>query len=381
MASAPDRIAVMVGLDRLDLDASNPRFGDAHGRLPDQAAILDYIVENYGIDDVLSSLAVNGYFRAEPLVGRMIEGTDRYTIVEGNRRLAACLILTGDERARGQAQRSGQIRQLWEQHGKKQIDPVPVISFTGEEPPEELLSYLGVRHISSAQPWDSYAKATWVARVISTTSLSVVAVSTMIGDQHRTVSRLLDGYYFINQAVRTGVFVPENSVRSGRGSVTEYPFSWVYTILGYTAARQYLSLVDSGPQANPVPDVALPNARIMLDAMFGNKAKGRNSAIQDSRALGDLAAALLVPEKVDLLEQGKSLSEINRLTKPIGDRLRENLAMVRTLQAEVLAGLSENIINEAVASAHVGAAQINRRSATDIARRLEEAISPGGEDG
>ncbi len=54
----------------------------------------------------------------------------------------------------------------------------------------------------------------------------------MIGDQHRTIRRLLEGCYFIRQTIEAGEFRPQDSQRRGRGSVTDYPFSWVYTVLG-----------------------------------------------------------------------------------------------------------------------------------------------------
>lgn len=153
-------------LNGLLLDKDNPRFG-FQDRGSSQAGILDVIVEKFGVDDVLSSLAVNGYFAAEPMVCRAKKGAKKATVAEGNRRLAACLILVGDKKASNQAARTQQFQPIWEEHGKKPIDPVPVIIFGPDEDEQALLSYLGVRHISSAQPWDSYAKAAWVAQVTS----------------------------------------------------------------------------------------------------------------------------------------------------------------------------------------------------------------------
>ncbi len=236
-------------LNRLLLDKDNPRFG-FRDRGTSQGIILDLIVEKFGVDDVLSSLAVNGYFAAEPMVCRAKEGIDEVFVAEGNRRLAACLILTGEERARNQTVRTQQYKPLWEKHGSKPIDPVPVILFQPHEEEQAILSYLGVRHIASAQPWDSYAKAAWVAQVVENTDVSVADVSAMIGDQHRTVSRLLEGYYFIIQLIDAGIFRPDDSVRRGRGSVTEYPFSWVY--LGYPRARQLLDNEQMRERLGPV---------------------------------------------------------------------------------------------------------------------------------
>jgi hypothetical protein len=374
-ADASERETTLA-LDKLLLDESNPRFGGV--KTVGQAGILDHIVETFGVDDVLSSLAVNGYFEAEPLVCRKNKKSDSAVVVEGNRRLAACLILVGDSRAAHQARRGEQYRQLWEQHGKKPINPVPVILFDADEQEEELLSYLGVRHIVSSQPWDSYAKAAWVARVMETSGMSIGDVAVMIGDQHRTVGRLLQGFYFIRQLIETGNFRPEDSVRRGRGSVTDYPFSWVYTLLGYTAARNFLGMPEDESQKDPIKPKNLPKAALATKVMFGDKAKGQNAAIKDSRQIGELASALASPEKVSLLEQGRTLDEIIRITKPIEERLRQGLAEVREIQTELLSGITEQPVKKETAVPLVDLAGKNSRTAAEIEKKLKEAADHSG---
>ena len=368
-----------LALEKLLLDKDNPRFGMQEKASATQADILDHIVEKFGVDDVLSSLAVNGYFEAEPMVCRVKKNSDVSTVVEGNRRLAACLILVG-ARAGRQKTRTDQFRQIWIEHGSKQIDPVPVIVFQAKEQKQELLSYLGVRHIVSSQPWDSYAKAVWVARVIEDGELTIPDVALMIGDQHRTIGRLLQGYYFIRQVIEAGEFRPEDSVRRGRGSVTEYPFSWVYTILGYSAARNFLGLSeDNTEKKNPLSQRNLAKAGLVTRAMFGDRSKGRNSAIEDSRDIGDLAAALASPEKVALLQKGKTIQEISRLTKPIEERLREGLTEVRVIQGELLSGITEQGVSKDLAAPLVDLAGRNRRTATELERMLKDAAE-GNDD-
>lgn len=373
---ASDRPAKLLRLAELDLDVRNPRFGGMASGDASQSDILAHIIENFNVNDVLSSLAVNGYFRAEPLVGRRIGGTDRYVVVEGNRRLAACFILAGDSRAQNYNVLAEKPRAIWAEHGHPTIDPVPVICFDEGDSSKELLSYLGVRHISASSPWDSYAKAAWVSDVVATSRLSVAEVAQMVGDKHKTVSRLLEGYYFARQSEDRGVFRPSDSVRSGRGSVTAYPFSWVYTILGYQATRSFLELAEGEPRANPITDERLPRAGLLFRAMFGDRSKGINSAVTDSRELGDLASVLASPEKVALLEAGRSIAEITRLTRPLDDRLRIGLGEVRAIQQELLGGLSEEDVPFDVAQNHLAAATLNRRSATSIERALNEIVSP-----
>lgn len=365
-------------LKELLLDQENPRFGDLE-KNSSQADILDHIVEKFGVDDVISSLAVNGYFDAEPLVCKKGPG-DSFTVAEGNRRLAACLIITGDERASRQKKRTADYQRIWNEHGNKAIDPVPVIVFAQAEENTALLSYLGVRHIASSQPWDSYAKAYWVSKVVDETNFSLTDIALMIGSDQGTINHLLEGYYFIDQLIQAGQFNPSDSVRRGRGSVTEYPFSWVYTMLGYSSTRKFLELADKTPVKNPITEPKLKDAGLVVKSMFGDRSKGRNSAIKDSRQLGDLASALADPEKVTMLEQGKAIDEIVRITKPIGDRLRLGLAQVREIQSDLVAGMTEQNVPAEIAVSLVDLANRNRKAAQDIERKLKAVANPEEDD-
>ncbi|WP_147291692.1 hypothetical protein [Sphingorhabdus pulchriflava] len=362
-----------IALSELLLDAENPRFAGASSPKLEQADVLDHIVKTFGVDDVLSSLSINGYMPAEPIVCRREPGSRHAIVMEGNRRLAACLIIAGDERASRHRARHLEYNERWVAHGSKSIDPIPAIVFEGKDQKKSLLSYLGVRHIASSQGWDSYAKAAWVAQVVEENSLPLADVALMIGDKHNTIKRMLEGFYFVKQAEAAGEFRPSDSLRRGRGSIAEYPFSWVYTFLGYTAARSYLGLDDGEPKKLLVPEANLRRAGVVARAMFGDASKGRSAAIQDSRELGDLASVFSDPDKISLLENGKSVAEIARLTKPIEDRLREGLSEVRSLQSEIVSGISEQQLEMELAESLVGLSNINRRTAEDIAKRVEAA--------
>ena len=388
MATKKTNLLISAGADRttlrieqLLLDKSNPRFGDLGKKTIEQADVLDHIVTNFGVDDVISSLAVNGYFEAEPLVCQKTKDGKQFTVVEGNRRLAACLILLGDKRAARQVRKTEQFQKIWIQHGKKQIDPVPVIVFEHDKKDDQdILSYLGVRHIASAQPWDSYAKASWVARVVEQSSLPIADIALMIGDQHNTITRMLEGYYFIQQLIETGKFRPEDSQRKGRGSVTEYPFSWVYTMLGYSSTRKFLEIPEDDPKPNPIKNKNLNKASLVTKSMFGDRTKGLSAAISDSRELGDLASTLANPEMVAMLENGKSVQEIIQLSKPIDERLRDGLAQVREIQNSLLSGITEEQVPAEVAEPLLDLASKNKRTAQEIEKKLRETVNPESDD-
>lgn len=366
-----------IDVRQLFLDDSNPRFGtQSPGR--GQAELLDHIVATFGVDDVLSSLAANGYFEAEPLICRRQPDRTTFVVVEGNRRLAACLILLEDERARNQTRRKARYVPRWREQGQPPINPIPTLVFQADEQPKAMLAYLGVRHIRSAKAWDSYAKASWIAKVVENENLPVKQVAEVIGDRHSTVKRMLEGYYLVDQLTKSGHFRPEDSLRKGRGSRTEYPFSWVYTILGYASVRDFLKLGDDEAHKEPIQQSQLEDAGLLMKSMFGDNSKGRNSAIDDSRQLGALAAAFATTETVLMLAQGKSLAEIESLTQPIEKRLAEGLAAIRDELRDLIGRLSEQDITEEAANGLLPASGRNRRSAIELDRKLKEIAEGEG---
>lgn len=363
-----------VDLASLDFDAENPRFGRSARDRRTQTEILDYILQAFSVDDVLSSIAVNGYFMAEPLICREQDATGRLTVVEGNRRLAACLILANDPRAKNQQRKSEHFAKLQAESGRSPFKQVPVIRFGIHEREKDLLSYLGVRHIAASQGWDSYAKAAWIAQAVERNQLSLKEIALMTGDQHYTVRRLLEGYYFINQMIDEGRFLPENSLRRGRGSNPDFPFSWVYTLFGYEQARQFIELPKE-PRSRPVPAHRLSEASTLMVAMFGDKSAGRNAAIAESREIGNLAGVLVSAEKVALLEKGKSVEDIEYETLPLDRKLRDALSDCKDILGDLVSAVDAMPPAQDVAEQAFPLAHQVRNLATSLAKRLNDIQS------
>jgi hypothetical protein len=367
--SNPERTTKL--LSELYLDVANPRFGGVSTGTRDQVDVLDHIVDTFSVDDLLSSLSVNGYFEAEPLVVREEDG--KFIVAEGNRRLAACLMLSGDDRARRQVEKAKAFISVWNEHDCPAIDPVPVIVFRGSDSKRALLSYLGVRHISSSRSWDSYAKAAWVADVVEQHGLPVPDIAKMIGDRHNTVERLLQGYYLVRQLQDSGDFKPSDSQRKGRGSVSDYPFSWVYTILGYSATQKYLGIVSGAAKPLPLKSENTKKGRVLMSAMFGDKSQGRSSAVNDSRQLGDLASLLVNPETLTLVEQGKSVDEIKAAVQPIDEKLRTGIEQVRGILRDLVSRMEEVPVGREVAASMAPPSEKAAGLAVALFRKLQSA--------
>lgn len=333
-----DNLVVSVPLADIDLDPNNPRFGQRHGKPKTQTEILDSIVLEYGIEDVISSLAVNGYFPAEPVIC-IKKKTGRYVVVEGNRRIAGCLVLAGDVRAKNHHKRTTEYKKLQLAHGQALITHVPVISFDEGKSPKELISYLGVRHLAASLPWDSYAKAAWIAEVVNNGQLSMDDISMMTGDKNKTIARLLHGYYVVGQLLATGNFNPEACIKKGRGSNADFAFSWVYTLLGYPAVRAKLRISDD-PQPNPIPEDKLQDAGVVFTRLLGNredKSVFGRPAIEDSREISAYATALADVKYFRLIKQGYTLEEAEQELQPANERLFEGISEIERLLSELVA--------------------------------------------
>lgn len=370
-----------IPLSHIDLDPKNPRFGAVGGTSKTQAEILDTIVTEYGIEDVISSLAVNGYFPGEPLICIKKKNSNRYVVVEGNRRLAACLVLAGDERAKNQTKRTHTFQQLQQSHGRAPIVDVPVIWYEEGESPKELISYLGVRHLAASLPWDSYAKAAWIAQVVTDGQLSLEDISRMTGDQHRTIARLLHGYYVVGQLVERGLFNPEAAIKKGRGSNADFAFSWVYTLLGYPSARARLGIAEI-PQPNPIPDSRLDDAKQVFIRLLGNKEMGKagQPAIEDSREIGDYAAALIDDTKFQLIVKGYTLEDIENELQPTNERITDGLNDIERSMAEIITLISKEPPTSSDAAKILPQVAKIANLAHSIQKAFISALTPQGEE-
>jgi hypothetical protein len=252
-----------------------------------------------------------------------------------------------------------------------------VLIFEEGEWKDELLPYLGVRHIAASQPWDSYAKAAWIADVLQKGELTLDDVIQMIGDQHRTTPRMLEGFYFIQQLIDEARFKPSDSLQRGRGTNPDYPFSWVYTALGYSPVRRWLGLDDlsEGKQEQPISRNRLDDAEEFVTYLFGNRTKNRPAAITDSRNISDLAKAIADPERRQLLSRGRTVAEVIELTKPASERVVSGLLDAQDALSNVLLTLSEGTVQTEEAKQLIEPSKRVLALARDVHNRIKTAFT------
>jgi hypothetical protein len=318
-----------MSVERLLLDKDNPRLSSTAGQngFRDQFDILRSLWTEMAVDELVLSIAANGYFPEEPLFV-IPEHPDadphrddtRFIVVEGNRRLAAVLILLKDEWRI--ALRATNMPVIAE-GDKEKLRQLPVSIY---EDRRELWTYLSFRHINSPKPWDSFSKAKYVAHVHDDYGISLPEIAKRIGDRHATVERLYRGYKVLKQAEERGIFDRQDRER------TRFYFSHLYTALDYTEFQHFLGITENNfLDDSPVPDSHLVELSELMIWLYGKKSDGIQPVVQKQNPdLNYLRDVINKPIALDALRSGYSLEK--SFTISIGDERRFREALVSARQ-------------------------------------------------
>jgi hypothetical protein len=145
-----------VAVDRLRFDIKNPRYSSdpLPGRSSD-AQIISQLLATADIDELVQSIAANGYIDIEPMV--VMPDGNNFIVLEGNRRLAAILLLSNSELARECGFTAPPITDEVA-HTLKELTVYAV------DKREEARDFIGFKHINGPHRWDALAKARYGQR-------------------------------------------------------------------------------------------------------------------------------------------------------------------------------------------------------------------------
>src|SRR5262245_17630170 len=155
---------VPMKVNRLMLDPDNPRLASADAGT-DKKALLKFMWDEMAVDEVALSIAANKFFHEEPLL--VIPASEKpkkgeeekYTVVEGNRRLCAVMLLR-DPKLR-EFVKATDLPTLTQ----KEIDDLAELPVSIYETRKELWADFGFRHINGTKSWEAEPKAKYVARL------------------------------------------------------------------------------------------------------------------------------------------------------------------------------------------------------------------------
>lgn len=290
-----------IQLDDLLLDAENPRFEGEGGGIT-QESIAKTLWDEMFLEELIISIAVNGFYVQEPLLVVADEKKPgKYIVVEGNRRLASVKILMDSNLAE---KVKAQTLQPVSDKIRKSLNQLPVIIY---ESRNDLWQYLSFRHVNGPRGWSSISKAEFVYSLHKKQNIGFEEILTSTGDKNKTSLKMYNGLVILKQAENKTNFKREDFQAS------KFNFSHLYTIIGYENTKKFLGIsgIDqSKPFAdNPVPEDKLDKLEELLFWIFGSKPSKIEPIIKSQNPdLRNLDKVLTHTEALIALREGNSLS-------------------------------------------------------------------------
>ena len=305
-----------VSPDVLDFDPTNPRFGglmDDRNQEEIQQALFN---EPYYASELVDSLLANGFIDYEPLVVR--RNGRRFTVVEGNRRLAAIREIRANP-----TKYSGR---------KSDLDEIPVLVFPerpDEQQQNEMRVYLGVRHLLGFREWPPLSKAQFLQRE-----------SGMPGGLERVIKEMR-----ITKTQARRFLIPFRLLHAADVKIPKGEDFWVLgEALGRSGIKKFLQL-EVDPKSLEVVSYNKQKLASLLSDLYGPKDKkgtrdSTKKVVFDTRDLSRLASVLGSDAATSVLHSGKtleeaeiyvntreqSLSRLEKVTKDLGMLVRKVVA-------------------------------------------------------
>ncbi len=301
----------------LELDPENPRISEfGITTSSPQKEILQVLWDEMAVNELIHSIVENGFWQYEPLIVIKNESNNKFTVIEGNRRLAAVLLIHDHSQIDCSLPKG--ILDKITPEVKSEIKTLPALEVDTRE---KSWKFVGFKHVNGPAKWGSYAKAKYIAEIHNEYQVPLPTIANQIGDTHNTVQKLYQGLMVLEQAEKKKVFSREN-IQANR-----LFFSHLYTGLQRAGIQKFLELKDpSEEDPNPVPDKNIDKLGELLTWLFGDTSNDQDPVIKSQNPdLKHLDAVLVNDEGLSALRAGESLSYSYELSRPDDALLIENL--------------------------------------------------------
>ena len=299
MAKAPEpkKIDELKSKD-LDFDPRNPRFYRLSEGIAD-ALVVEVMLEDEGVQTLMSSIGHQGYFPGEPLL--VVKAPkNKFIVVEGNRRLAAVKLLNGELSPPQRKSRSVNIIRDEASHKPTKL---PCIVY---EDRAEVLRYLGYRHITGIKEWDSLSKAKYLLELRETfysdlaPDQQLKTLAKEIGSRPDVAGQLLTSLALYEKAQQEKFF------RKNNLNPEAIDFSYITTALSYKNITDWLGL-ESRTDVE-VNNLNVENLEQLLYWMYVPEKNGK-TVLRETRRLKELAAVVSSPDSMRILLKSGDLDD------------------------------------------------------------------------
>jgi hypothetical protein len=284
-----------ISLSELHFDPENPRlpFRLQHA---DEEDVFEFLLLECNLIELMLSIGQQGFFAGEPLLVTPRVGGG-YTVVEGNRRLGASKLLYD---AITPAVMPNQVQQARETASHRP-NKLPALVFAKRD---EILSYLGYRHITGIKEWDALAKARYLKqlrlRYDQSDPEAHRKLAREIGSKAPSVAKLLTGLRLVESARDSGLLRRLNLRED------DIPFSLLTTGIGYENICKFIGL--EGPSDVDAANLHSTEFEEFFTWVF-DRAHGSKTVLGESRNLDKLAKIVGSDRALASFRQSQNLEQ------------------------------------------------------------------------
>ncbi|HEX6534012.1 MAG TPA: ParB/Srx family N-terminal domain-containing protein [Gemmatimonadaceae bacterium] len=256
----------------ISLDLKNPRL-----IIPSRATELDVLklmYEREALDELALSLSENGYFAEEPVVlVPRDDDSNHYVVVEGNRRVATLKLLL-DEKLQEAVGVHGWPRLSVQD--RTALESVPAVLYQSRD---EVVPYLGFRHISGIKTWEPFQKARYIAQLVELGG-TIPDIERSVGDRTNAVRKMYQSYVVYVQITRDLEISPRT---------LENSYSLLEVALSQSPIKQFLSIPQRLPTERTeaiVPEDKYQELREVVSWVFGDPSQRQEGVCRNWCRIG-----------------------------------------------------------------------------------------------
>ena len=327
-------------VEQLHLDPQNPRLPERL-KLADttESQVFNWMLEDATLLDLAASIAENGFYPGEPIIVVKNEH-NTYTVIEGNRRLAAVKLLSNPLLAESSTITLSRLSEIAirENH-------IPLKLWVYEAPSKaEADNYLGFRHITGVKAWPLISKARYLSglyqKILNERGYYTDIFKELareIGSKGVYVKRLVFGYKLFKKIESRSFYNIDD--------LSEETFN--LSLITDAAVRfgniaAYMSF--NFEQPDPVANVNEEKLKEVSEWIYKRNNSGE-TRLGETRNLPKLNKVLGNDRaKRVFIEEGKTLSEALQFTDLMDESIRSflNNAYNSLIEAQKITHLSNN---------------------------------------
>lgn len=335
----------LVNVEDLHFDPENPRI-PKHLDAQDEQAVLGWMLEDAGLVELMGSIAAKGYFPAEPILVTRAQGEPGYWVLEGNRRLAAITLLLEPHRA---PKRKNAVAMMAASIShRSSLQRLPCVEFAHRN---EVLDYLGYRHITGIKQWEPLAKARYLR------SLFDEHRGPAGPDVYKVIARLIGSRsdYVMRLLVSLRIYETIGTTDAVQNIDEEdISFSLLTLSLNYKSIVDYLGLESLSQDA--FDSVDRDHLENLAGWLYAEVVDIGRTQLGESRNMKLLAAALNHAAGIEALLHGQVVEDAARATLDPDELLARSLSVAR-----------DRLLN--------AQAQVHRALVSDLTVRVIDEIS------